>query len=689
MIRRDVIDLLKNYKFQMKKLNHILLFLSILSVMIACNSPLQSLKNAQKHFDNGEYEFALKQLEKARQVQIDPAQVNWLTAESYRLSNRPLLATEYYEKALAAGSKEENLPYHLAFCYKIQGNYAKAQEYLGKFVKPGVKNRDYIAKAKNEAENLEKIESIAKRKTPYTLVPVGTNTAATEFGTAVINGGKDLVFTASKKAQTYKNNGLPFLGLYIAELKSATEIGNVQLFSSSINIENANEGSPAFSPDGRTMVFARGNTGKRKDASPDVDLYIARMLDGRWLAPELIVELSDSASWDGSPAFSANGKTLYFASNRRGGRGGTDLYSAKMDNSGRFSRPVNMGEEINTPGDDMFPVVSADGKLYFASDGHTGLGKLDIFEAVRKDGEITIKNMGQPINSSADDFGFMPLDSLKGYLTSNREGGKGDDDLYFYENSQPNKPVVEEPPVVVKNDPPTTEGKKVIRYFLMGKVIDTQGNPLDLAKVTLLDKESGTALNEITTTTDGQYGKFKLTENSNYVLLCERQGYFTKRQDFSMVGRAIPVEKLSKAETDTVFVVDILMQKPELSTTINKDVFSIAPIYYDLDQAVIRIDASVELDKIVQILNDNPTIKIELGSHTDSRAPADYNKKLSQRRANAAVTYIISKGISPRRITAKGYGESQLVNGCADNVPCSEDEHQLNRRTEFKVTEIK
>ena len=665
----------------MKQIRQAILFFAVASCVWACNSPLQLMKSAEKKMDNGQYDLALKDLQGVAKANLDPAKTNYLIAESYRLSNRFTEAASYYKMALDAGSTQENLRFHLAYCLKSLGKYEEAQRQLEQYIRPGLKNTAYVAKAQQELENLPNLAAIAKRKTPYQVKPVGVNTASTEFAPLVL--GNDLVFTASKKPLIYKNNGLPFLGLYIAKLNNATETGEVQLFSSAINKENANEGTPTFTKDGKTMIFARGNTGKRKDLSPDVDLYIAKLYDGKWTEPELI-SVSDSAAWDGSPAFSGDGRTLYFASNRAGGKGGIDLYSAKMDNSGRFSRAVNMGSDINTAGDEMFPFVSSDGKLYFASDGHAGLGKLDIFVAIRKDGEIKIQNMGVPINSPSDDFGLIPLDSLKGYFASNREGGKGDDDIYFYENTQPNKPIQpEEPPVAT-----TTPKQKTVRYFLAGVVKDTKGNLLDSVKVTLLDAPSKTALAESSTQAQGKFGKYRIEPEKEMIVLTEKPSYLTKRQTFSTIGKTIALDKLTKAETDTTYSIEIAMEKPEVGKTIDPTTFAIAPIYYDLNQAVIRIDASIELDKIVQVLIDNPTIKIELGSHTDSRATFDYNNKLSQRRANAAVTYIISKGIDPARITAKGYGESQLVNGCSDNVPCTEDQHQQNRRTEFKVTKI-
>lgn len=663
----------------MQKLRTTIFLLSITALICSCNSTLQSFKKGQKRFDKGEYDLAIKDLVPVSNANYNTAVTNYLIAESYRLSNRPLLSANYYEKALAGGSKENDLRFHLAYALKADGKYQEAAQNLEKYLS-GIPGKEFKIKAQKELDMLPEIENLAKQKTYIEIKPVSLNTTGSEF--APVLQGSDLIFTASRKDQTYKNNGLPFLGLYKAKLSSTTEAGTPELFSQNILIQNANEGTPAFSKDGKMMILARGNTGKSRDLSPDVDLYISRLADGVWSEPEMI-SVSDSLSWDGCPAFSADGRTLYFGSNRSGGKGGIDLYRANIDNSGRFGRPVNMGSDINTAGDEMFPYVTQDGKLYFASDGHPGLGGLDLFVATRKDGEISVEHLGIPLNSKADDFGLIAIDSTKGYFSSNREGGKGDDDIYYYENTQPGKKYIEEPPVIVKKDVP-----KKIRYFLAGTVSDINNKTLDSVKVTIQENSSGQAIEELYTSGSGYFGKARLEEGKSYTLISEKNGYFTKRENFSMIGKSIALESLTRAETDTTFLVAIKLDKPEVGKEITK-LFEIAPIYYNLDKSDIRIDASVELDKIVQILKDNPSIKLELGSHTDSRATSEYNLKLSQRRAESAVTYIISKGISSNRIVAKGYGETQLVNKCADGVPCTEEEHQMNRRTEFKVLEIK
>lgn len=653
-------------------------------VLLGCNSALQTFKSGQKYFNQGEYDIAIQKLLPLSKQNQNSKEVDFYIAEAYRLSNRIAQATPFYEKTLAAGNSNADLLMHLAQSKQANGNYSEAQKYLQDYIAKETEKTN-IDKANALIGTMDELNKISKVQKNISISSLSINTKGAEF--APFPMGSGLVFTSSRKSLYYKNNGLPFLGIYKVELASPIDVRVPELLSQNTNKENVNEGSAVFSKDGRVMIFARGNSGREnRDLSPNVDLYMSKLSEGVWSIPEMI-SVSDSAAWDGSPAFSNDGKALYFSSNRAGGFGGQDIYRANIDNSGRFGNAVNLGSKINTPGNEMFPYVSSTGKLFFSSDGHPTLGGLDIFSATKQKGEIQIEHQGLPLNSVGDDFGYIELDTAKGYFASNRPGGLGDDDIYFFQ-----KPVVKvDPPVVVpqvvvKID--TLPTPKLVRYFLAGTILDEKNVLLDSVKVVIIDDATGQNISEQWTGKDGTFAKVKVLENKTYTILAEKKSYFTKRELFTMVGKSIPLQLLKKASTDTVFYANILLDKPSIGKEITK-LFNIAPIYYNLDKSDIRSDASNELDRIVQVLVDNPTIKLELGSHTDCRATAVYNKNLSQRRAESAVKYIISKGISPARIIAKGYGESQLVNKCADGINCSEEEHQLNRRTEFKVIDIK
>jgi outer membrane protein OmpA-like peptidoglycan-associated protein len=643
----------------------------------SCHTDKLSNKKALKHFDKGEYELTIKELLPLAQKGFQLDQTNFLLGESFRLSNRITQSLPYYQQAQAKGYVDKMIPYYMAMSAKSIGNYELTKSYLSEFVK-SKPSRLYQIKSEIELENLGQIPDLLKKQSPVTLQALAGNTAKTEFDAKKI--GDELIFTSSSKPEIYKNNGLPFLGIVKAPLKNPGEIGNQSIFSSALFKENANDGTPAFTKDGSTVVFARGNTGKSKDPSPDVDLYMSKKTGNAWSEPERL-SISDSIAWDGSPSFSADERTLYFSSNRRGGKGGVDLYRVPIDNSGRFGRPINLGSTINTPGDELFPYVSANGKLYFSSDGHPSIGGLDLFVASRNENEIIVEHLGVPINSIGDDFAISFSDSTQGYISSNRPGGKGDDDIYFFKStgSEDRWWTTAPPPDI------DTLNKKIVNYFVQVKVVDPSGNPIDSVKINV--RKNGQTLSNEKTNKKGFIELIDLAENDELVFKCDKEDFITVRSSFSMEGKSIPESLLKKEMTDTTFQVIITMDRPEIGKEISK-LYEINSIYYDLDKADIRTDAAEELDKIVQFLTDNTQMNLELGAHTDARASTGYNLKLSQRRAESAVNYIIRRGIAKDRIKPKGYGESQLINECSDGVECPEEMHQQNRRTEFKIIKI-
>ncbi|MEQ9304983.1 MAG: OmpA family protein, partial [Marinoscillum sp.] len=376
-----------------------------------------------------------------------------------------------------------------------------------------------------------------------------------------------------------------------------------------------------------------------------------------WSEPRPIsVNLPDS--WDSTPALSPDGGTLYFSSTREGGYGGADIYSAQLNRRGRWVDVQNLGPQVNTPGEEMFPFVSEDGRLYFSSNGHPGFGNLDLFVATRRRGKITVENLGQPMNSSSDDFAMYQFDLTRGFFSSNRPGGKGDDDIYTFVNEDPDL--------------------KVVNYYVVGTTYTTDdaGEKIILpnTKVELV-AEDGEIVNESFTTEDGKF-KFRVYAEENYNLIGEKTDYFTTRKVFTTLGKSVDRTTLKDFITNVTFSTEIMMDRIVLEKAI-----VLNNIYYDLDKWDIRPDAAKVLDSLVLIMKDNPDIFIELGSHTDARAPDDYNMELSQKRAKSAVDYIISNGVRTDRIVARGYGETQLI---IQNAT-TEEQHQRNRRTEFKV----
>jgi peptidoglycan-associated lipoprotein len=637
-------------------------FLSLIVLALflgACNSANKLVKKGNKRFNRGEYAFAIEHYQQALGKGADKAMVNAQIAESYRLANNIHDAAPYYSKALQAGNNVDSVLFQHAFALKAEGKYAAAAEQLNAYIARGG-NQANIARAREEVKNLKEIERIMAKETPYEVKNLDMlNTNAAEFSPLYV--GNQMYFTSNRgEGKIYAATGTGFTNLYTYKFDGSEEFsGAVVAMDGRINTPNKHEASATISKDGKTMVFARGNDGRKK-GDQDVNLFISYYKNGEWSEPEMM-SISDPKAWDSSPAFSADGASLYFSSNREGGYGGNDIYRATKDTRGRWTKVVNMGDKINSRGNEVFPYVSDDGKLYFSSDGHPGLGGLDLFEATREKGVITVVNLGVPVNSRWDDFGISFRTPMEGFFSSNREGGKGDDDIYYFKN--------------VKGD------IKNINYILAGIAVerDDSGkeNVLSQARVKLLDSD-GKLLGEQVTTTDGRFN-FELENARNYTLVGEKQDYFTRRDPFTTFGKSIPQEQL-KADTTITLSHVLNMNKIVVDKAIVME-----NIYYDLDKADIRPDAAIELDKLVEILQDNPNISIELGSHTDVRGADDYNMKLSQRRAESAVNYIISRGISRDRIRAKGYGETELVIPNAQ----TEDEHQTNRRTEFKVINIR
>tara|TARA_B100000405_G_scaffold288498_1_gene237239 strand:- start:33 stop:1994 length:1962 start_codon:yes stop_codon:yes gene_type:complete len=612
-------------------------------------------KTALKDFNNAEYYNAASKFQKV--IKEGDSNNSFLLAEALRKSNRLWQAQKYYADAIKNGYKEEIAYYYLALSLKSNNAYDQADSLISHYLSKG--NDESIIKLMRQ--ELLYINNL--RKYPDTSYYRVKNLEAinTEFAEYSPSFSNDKLFFVSNRLseKIYSGTGTPFTDLYEVKTRGANvDLNSLKKLDDNINNEKVNSGSITFSEDGMYMIFAKGNDGKSTGRN-NVDLYWSRFRRGGWTNPRLL-NVNTSRSWDSTPYLSKDGKTLYFASNRSKGFGGTDIYKANVNRRGRWINIQNLGPEINTPGNELFPSVTEDGRLYFSSDNHEGFGGLDIFVATRKAGKITITNPGKPLNSRGDDFGVNPYNATRGFFTSNRDGGKGDDDIYTFVNNDPNL--------------------KIVNYILKGTTLTQNNDDKDLeilgnSSVKLLDKE-GVVIEETFTDNDGQF-EFTVFTDEDYILIGEKENYFSTRGDFSTIGKELDKSKLVEFVTNVEFEKNLILDRIIVNKSIVLD-----NIYYDLDKADIREDAALELDKLVVILEDNPNISIELSSHTDDRASVDYNQDLSQRRAESAVSYILSKGIDQNRVSAKGYGESQLL---IQNAK-TEDEHQVNRRTEFKVT---
>lgn len=650
----------------------------ILLLMGACATPF---KKGLKSFEQAKYEEAIKYFEEAQAEKgKETAATEYYIAESLRKSNRIGEAESHYKKALDANSNEDNARFFYAYALKANGKYEEAKQRFELYTRnPG--SPEYLKLAQNELKSFDKIKEILDTKTYYEVENCeGLNTASGEF--APMPYQNKLLFSATRKPDTYLGNGQGFAGIYATDAQNWQQ--EADKFDEKIFMDGVNEASPTFAHDGSFMIFARSSNGD-KGGSNEVDLYIARYNfdEKTWEEPEIMpypVNINETLYktgveslrgsrgdyWTACPEITPDGKRLYFASNRPGGYGGTDIWVGDLSTGGRVTSIRNIGNTVNTPGDELFPFVSNEGVLYFASNGHVGIGRLDIFEAIRIDGRVQIKNMGVPLNSRADDFALVFSDDSTGFFASNREGGKGDDDIYQFRDVTPDK--------------------KLVNYFLTVEVVgidptDTTKTETPLKDVQLRvfqgnEFKRGNKLQELVSTAAGKTDTFAVAMPEDYLITADAGlEYFKKELDYTTSGKALPKELLSKPETDTVLVAKIVLEK------IVKEVAYKIEINFDFNQARIRPDAAAELDKFVTFLKDNPQIDVELGSHTDAVGSFENNLTLSQRRADSTVAYLVKKGINAQRLTAKGYGESQLKID-------TQEANEANRRTEFKIVNI-
>lgn len=629
-------------------------------VLSSCNTTVQNTKKADAlFFKKGEYESAIKKYQEVlERADADKGYVNGQIAEAYRMSNRPAMAESFYKAATDAGYKPDSLAFNYALVLRDNGKYKEAADAFAAYAKKGA-SKNKVARAKREAEFLPKLGELLTKRSHFSVSNVDAiNTANAEFSPYFT--ADKLYFTSNRESgMTYAKTGTGFTDLYVWKFENGdVNKGAAERMSDLFNAPGINEGSLALSKDGQTLVFAKGNSDDRYGAK-DVDLYISYYKDGNWTKPELL-PFSNPDTWDGCPAFSADGKTIFFSSFRPGGQGGADLYRVTKDANGVWGAVTNLGSSINTDGEDMFPSMSEDGKLYFASNGHSGFGGLDLFSAEVKGGKAIVENLGVPMNSTGDDFAIVFKDKNNGYFSSNRAGGKGDDDIYSFHNG------IDDP--------------KVVNLFMNGNVVDqddkTVGVPNPVMKIT--DDATGEVVMTVNGNADGKF-QADLKPEKNYSVFSEADGFITKRGKFSTVGLAPKKEDLYDAETTINMDYTLEMEKIKLKKAIRLD-----NIYYAFNSAEISDTAKLELNKVVSFLQDNPKVSVELSSHTDQRGKPEYNQKLSQRRAESAVAYIVSQGIDAKRITAKGYGASKPIIANA----ATEEEWQQNRRTEFAITKV-
>ncbi|MFY8110095.1 MAG: OmpA family protein [Bacteroidia bacterium] len=654
----------------MRKSYFLFLFLFAVSsttLFLSSCSKKGSLSAAREAYDKKEYFIAgdnYRKVYSSSKKKEERIEASYKAADCYRLMNDNKNADLWYFKAVKLDPKNADAQLRLAQAKKKNQEFDKAIIEFKNYQKMG---GDAVVNVEKEITGCENALKWKNLKTRYIVENVkGLNTRWQDFGAVYFK--KDQLFFTSDREKGASNTVYGWTGnahtdIYTVTFKKDKKNPNnityqmPNLVDKKVLNGKINEGAICFDSRFTTMYMTRcnyDNGGKGKKCQ----LYISTLSGTEWSEPALIPFSLDSFSC-GQPSISKDGQVLYFSSDMPGGLGGKDIWMTTYSKRSRsWGDPVNLGPTINTEDDEMFPFIHEDGTLYFSSNGHTGLGGLDIFytNGSATDWSDPI-NMKSPINSGADDFSvILEKDKESGYFSSNREGGRGQDDIYrFYMN-----PLIFNLSGVVRNQ----KTKEVLRNAFV-----TITSSSDTGKIILKTDESGSY-------------KLRLKSKTDYELFSAKQ-YFFDSKVFYQTTKGLEVS------TDLVQDIDLIPM--DLNST-----FTLEGIYYDLDKADLRPASRLILDTLVMTLNKYPNVRIELGSHTDCRADSAYNINLSQRRADSAVAYIISKGIDSLRIVSRGYGENQLVNGCACEGPneaiqgrkCSEEEHQLNRRTTVKFLDL-
>ena len=654
-------------------------FFALLMVFVLVGAAASAqIKQANKLFESYSYSSAipyyLKIAQKADNSDRNEAIVK--LADCYRLTNDQLNAKAWYAQAVKLPGIEPINWFYYGQALRCAEDYDMAKEAYDQYAKlsPSDPRGKAYADFCSQIEKLTDIPASFEVKNAKNL-----NSDRSDFGPAFFGEGILYVsdrrqnFMEDKRYEWTNNN---YLDLFFARPRYLDEfyqdMNEPKSFAGQFN-QTYHDGPATFAKHDSLIYFSRTERGNQeKDAdnfrTDKLKIYWSEN-DGAWSKASPFFLNSDAYSV-GHPALSPDGKTLYFVSDMPGGLGGTDIYSCEWVNN-EWGQPKNLGDKVNSFGNEMFPNINGD-KLYFASDGWPGFGGLDIFCSTLSKG-IWSKpvNLGLPLNSSFDDFS-LALDARgkKGFFSSNRPGGMGNDDIYACKRAS-TKPKSKSGALYAGLSEADTA-------TISGYVKNKQTmKPMPGATVFLLNTVTGKA-NVLKTDANGMF-KTSVEKGVYYVAKGMENKYLADCLSFEIAAD----DTAQNTKTPRDLLLDLLeMNKVFKLNNMNLDIEN---IYYDFDKWYIRPDAEVELDKLVQIMKENP-VNIELGSHTDCRGTAEYNKDLSQKRAESVVRYIVLQGIASTRLSAKGYGESKLTNHCSDGVFCSPAEHQANRRTEFKVT---
>jgi outer membrane protein OmpA-like peptidoglycan-associated protein/tetratricopeptide (TPR) repeat protein len=643
----------------------ILLYVAILSV-VSYNSYAQksTLAAADKKYDKLSYLKTVDTYERLVKKGYKSEDVFQKLGNSYYFNGELDKAAKWYDELFNMNPKQES-----EYCYR----YAQSLKSIGQNEKANQMLEIFHLQSVNDIRgnlfinNKNYLDKIKVNSGRFTIEDAGINTKYSDYGSAFY--GNKLVFSSArdtsslvKRKHTWTNQY--FTNLFISDLDEKQTPSKVEKFSKTIN-SKFGESTPVFTKDGKTMYFTRNNYLQGKVGTDGkkvtlVKIYKASFDENKW---SNIVELpftTDNHSF-AHPTLSPDEKTLYFASDMPGTFGQSDLFEVKIKYDGSYSIPRNLGKGINTEGRETFPMITDENELYFASDGHLGLGGLDIFVAkMSANGNIEeIHNVGDGVNSPKDDYAFLiDTKTRRGFFTSNRDGGLGDDDIYKFLETK----------------------KLVCVQELYGTVTDKFTlKAIPNAKMSLFDSTNKLIGNAIADAL-GNY-TFAVECNKIYSVSAAKTDYIAKDQKITIANK--------NGKTN----LNIALEKEPIKVVVGDDAgkyFGIRMIYFDLNKYDITAQAVEQLEQILGFMKQYPTTKVDVRSHTDCRQTMQYNQLLSDNRAKSTIDWLVKNGIDSGRLTGKGYGETQLVNNCgcepSDRSKCTEAQHQMNRRSEFIIT---
>jgi outer membrane protein OmpA-like peptidoglycan-associated protein/tetratricopeptide (TPR) repeat protein len=647
-------------KFKNMKIK--LVILAFLTVTLV-NAQKAQVSSADKKFENLAYIDAISIYEDVAKKGYKSTDLFQKLGDANYFNANLKDANKWYTELFALNQKvEAEYYYRYSQTLKSVGDYTKADQYLKLFSEAN----EADVRAKLFKDNQNYLAELKKASSRYEIEDSGINSKFSDYGAAKING--KFVFTSTRDTGGVSNvkhkwTNQSFSNLFDADVDSEGYLKNPQSLAKKIN-SKFNESSAVYTKDGKTMYFTRNNyiNGKKQKDGKNVTLlklYKATFEDSKWGRVEELPFNSNQYSC-AHPALSPDDSILYFASDMPGTIGLSDIFKVTINKNGSFGVPQNLGTTINTESRETFPFISDENELIFASDGQLGFGGLDVFSVkIYDDGTYSkVFNVGEPVNSTQDDFAyFIESKSKMGYFTSNRDGGKGQDDIYKLKEITPLK--------------------YKCATNLTGVIVNQETSlPQNNAKVTLFNSE----MKEVGSQFTNEQGVYSFSD-----LECEKAySIRVESKDFEVMEQRVVTSSTSGDKLIRDFNISSKYKKIDVGSDLTKNI-PLKPIYFDTDKSNIRPDAEKELIIVLSVMNGFPNMKLAIKTHTDSRATSDYNIKLSERRAVSIMKWLIKNGISKNRLTAKGYGETQLTNNCSDGIECSEDEHQANRRSEFII----